>query len=94
VPETTAGARELLENYRPSLVGSRAAREIAELVLSQRPEGAPGAVQGLLAAEAVALLPPFARTMLNLRPPRLGALSGRVATKGMAAGLRWAFRQK
>ena len=51
-------------------------------------------MQALFAAEAVALLPPFARTMLGLRRQRLGALPGRLATQGMAAGLRWAFRQR
>ena len=94
VPETVADAGALLESYRPALAGSPAAREIAGLVLSQRPEGAPGAVQGLFGAEAVALLPPFARTMLGLRRQRLGALSGRLATQGMAAALRWAFHQR
>lgn len=94
VPQTVAGAQAVLDSFRPALVGSPAAREVADLVLSQRPEGAPGAVQRLLAAEAVALLPPFARTMLGLRRGGLSAMPGRLATQGMAAGLRWAFRQR
>jgi uncharacterized protein (DUF2236 family) len=94
VPESVAEAPALLERYRPALVGSAAAREVAALVLAQRPAGAPGAVQALLASEAVALLPPFARTMLGLRQNGLAAVPGRLATHGVAAGLRWAFRQR
>ena len=58
----------------------RAAREVADLVLSQRPKGAPPAVQALLGAEAVALLPPFARSMLGLERPGLAAIPARAAT--------------
>lgn len=94
VPESAAAAQALLERYRPVLVGSAAAREVAALVLAQRPAGAPGAIQALLASEAVALLPPFARTMLGLRQNGLAAVPGRLAAQGVAAGLRWAFRQR
>ncbi|MGN6498973.1 MAG: oxygenase MpaB family protein [Tsuneonella sp.] len=93
VPETSAEAADLLDSYRPQLVGSSGARELASLVLSQRPAGAPGAVQGLLAGEAVALLPSFARTMLGLGRSGLSAAPGRLATQAVGAGLRWAFRQ-
>ena len=66
---------------------------MAQLVLSQKPEGAPPAVQALLGAEAVALLPPFARSMLGLERPGLAAFPARAATWGMGKTLRWAFRQ-
>jgi hypothetical protein len=66
---------------------------VASLVLEQRPEGAPPAVQAVLGAEAVALLPAFARAMLGLRKPGLAALPARAATWGMGQTLRWAFGQ-
>lgn len=81
--------RELRQDLRPS----PEAREVAQLVLNQRPEGAPPAVQALLGTEAVALLPSFARAMLGLEKPGLTALPARAATWGMGKTLRWAFRQ-
>ena len=81
--------RDLRKDLRPSAE----AREIANLVLRQRPEGAPPAVQALLGTEAVALLPSFARAMLALEKPGLGAFPARAATWGMGKTLRWAFRQ-
>ena len=81
--------RELRKDLRPSAE----ARQIADLVLRQRPDGAPPAVQALLGTEAVALLPSFARAMLGLEKPGLGAFPARAATWGMGKTLRWAFRQ-
>lgn len=81
--------RELRKDLRPT----PAAREVADLVLTQRPEGAPPVVQDVLGAEAVALLPSFARAMLGLEKPGLAALPARAATWGMGKTLRWAFRQ-
>ena len=51
------------------------------------------AVQRLIATEAVALLPPFARSMLGLERPGLDGVAARVLTQGMGKTLRWAFRQ-
>ena len=87
--EAEALFRELRKDLRPS----PEAREVAQLVLTQRPEGAPPAVQALLGSEAVALLPAFARAMLGLEKPGLAALPARAATWGMGKTLRWAFRQ-
>lgn len=81
--------RELRRDLRPS----PEAREVADLILNQRTQGAPPAVQALLGAEAVALLPSFARAMLALEKPGLSALPARAATWGMGKTLRWAFRQ-
>ena len=47
----------------------------------------------IVGAEAVALLPPFARSMLGLERPGLAAFPARAATWGMGKTLRWAFRQ-
>ena len=87
--EAEAIFRELRGDLRPR----PEAREIAQLVLNQKPKGAPVAVQAVMGAEAVALLPSFARSMLGLERPGLGALPARAATWGMGKTLRWAFRQ-
>jgi uncharacterized protein (DUF2236 family) len=93
VPTNRAEAEAIFRELRGDLAASPAAREVADLVLSQRPKGAPPAVQALLGAEAVALLPPFARSMLGLERPGLAAIPARAATWGMGKTLRWAFRQ-
>jgi uncharacterized protein (DUF2236 family) len=93
VPETRAAAEALVQELRCDLAASDAARDIAKLVLNQRPEGAPVAVQRALGVAAVDLLPPFARTMLGLTRPLMGALPARLATRTMSETLRWAFRQ-
>lgn len=81
--------RELRKDLRPS----PQAREIADLVLKERSPGTPPALQAILGAEAVALLPSFARAMLGLEKPGLTALPARAATWGIGKTLRWAFRQ-
>ncbi|WP_370189155.1 oxygenase MpaB family protein [Qipengyuania sp.] len=93
VPENRREAEAIFREMRAELTSSPAAREIAQLVLTQRPRGSPPAVQAMLGAEAVALLPPFARSMLGLERPGLAALPARAATWGMGKTLRWAFRQ-
>ncbi|MCP2016999.1 MAG: oxygenase MpaB family protein [Erythrobacter sp.] len=93
VPTNRAEAEAIFRELRSDLAASPAAREVADLLLSQRPKGAPPAVQTLLGAEAVALLPPFARSMLGLERPGLAAIPARAATWGMGKTLRWAFRQ-
>ena len=93
VPVTQHEAEQLLTDFRAELRASPQAREIASLVLDQRPVGAPVAVQKALGSEAVALLPPYARSMLGLDRPGLLALPLRAATRGMGGTLRWAFGQ-
>lgn len=93
VPETKAEAEALILDMRSDLAASDAAREVASLVLTQRPEGAPVPVQRALGTAAVDLLPPYARTMLGLARPTTSAIPARFATKAMSGGLRWAFRQ-
>jgi uncharacterized protein (DUF2236 family) len=93
VPETKSDAEQMLRAMRPQLKRSPAAKEIAQLVLTQRPKGAPIAVQQMLGTAAVDLLPPFARSMLGLKNPGLAALPARVAAQAMGRTLRWAFRQ-
>ncbi len=93
VPLDRRDAEKIFRELRADLRASAEAREIADLVLNQRPEGAPRAVQAMLGAEAVALLPPFARSMLALDRPGLAAFPARAGTWGMGKTLRWAFRQ-
>ena len=93
VPIDRREAEAIFRDLRTDLAVSPAAREIAQLVLTQKPAGSPPAVQALLGAEAVALLPPFARSMLALERPGLAAIPARAATWGMGKTLRWAFRQ-
>ncbi|MFN2100173.1 oxygenase MpaB family protein [Altererythrobacter sp. MF3-039] len=93
VPVTTNEAESLFRELRSDLSASTAASEIASLVLSQRPENAPVALQKMLGTSAVDMLPPFARAMLGLRKPGMEALAARAATFGTGKSLRWAFRQ-
>jgi uncharacterized protein (DUF2236 family) len=93
VPEDCNEAELLMRELRGDLRTSPEAREVAQLVLSQRAPGTPVGVQAVLGAEAVAILPPFARTMLGLERPGISALPARAATWGVGKTLRWAFKQ-
>ena len=94
VPESRNDAEELFREMRADLRTSAEAREVAQLVLTQRSPGTPLGLQALLGADAVEMLPAFARPMLGLNRPGIGALPARAATWGMGKTLRWAFRQK
>jgi uncharacterized protein (DUF2236 family) len=94
VPVTRGEAVSLIADLRGDLATSEAAREISRLVLTQRPQGAPAGLQRALGTAAVDLLPPYARTMLGLSRPGLGAFPARAATRTMSETLRWAFRQR
>ena len=93
VPETRAEAERIFRELRRDLATSPEAREVAQLVLNQRPKAAPQAVQTMITADAVTMLPEWARTMLRLQRPILTAIPARAATWGMGRTLRWAFRQ-
>ena len=93
VPETRAEADRIFRELRHDLATSKEAREVAQLVLGQRPPGTPRSVQTMITADAVAMLPGWAAAMLNLQRPVLTALPARAATWGMGRTLRWAFRQ-
>ena len=93
VPVDRQEAQTIFHDLRRDLRTSPEAREVAQFVLSARPQGAPPAVQAMIATEAVALLPPFARSMLGLERPGLEAIPARALTWGMGKTLRWAFKQ-
>lgn len=93
VPETRREAEAIFRELRSDLQASAAAKEVAGLVLTQRSKGTPPGLQAMLGADAVAMLPPFARGMLGLSHPGLAAMPARAATWGMGRTLRWAFKQ-
>ncbi len=92
VPETRAAANEILRSMRPELLIDARTREVCDLILSQRPDDARGAIaQSVICDAAVSLLPPWARTMHGFRPSALKAPLVHLGTFGMAQTLRWAF---
>ena len=93
VPETKNEAEKLMRHFRGALRSSPEATEVARLVLTQKPDNAPRAVQKVLGTAAVELLPPYAREMLQLKKPGLEVLPARAAAMGVGRTLRWAFRQ-
>ena len=93
VPTSVAEAEAILRDLRNDLTTSKEAREVAQFVLAIRPQGFPVALQQAIAAEAVMLLPPFARSMLGLHRPGLAALPARATTRALGRTLRWAMRQ-
>ncbi|MDJ0642269.1 MAG: oxygenase MpaB family protein [Erythrobacter sp.] len=93
VPESRNEAESIFRELRTDLRSSPEAREVAQLVLSQRPKGTPPALQSIIRAESVAMLPDWARSMLRLQKPVLTAFPARAATWGVGRTLRWAFRQ-
>ena len=93
VPESRGEADALLREMRSELRPSPAASGIAQLVLTQRAQAGPMAVQRAIAICAVDLLPPFARAMLGLGKPGIERLAARGAVYGLGKTLRWALRQ-
>lgn len=93
VPISRNEAETIFRELRHDLRTSAEAREVAQLVLTQRPKGAPIGVQAILGADAVAMLPSWSRSMLGLNTPGLTALPARAATWGVGKTLRWAFKQ-
>jgi uncharacterized protein (DUF2236 family) len=94
VPETRAEAAALIADLRGDLAASDATRDVARLVLSQRPKGIPRPVQRALGTAAIDLLPPYARMMLDLRRPTASALPARLTTRTLSEAVRWAFGQR
>ena len=93
VPETKRDAEALFREFKSDLCTSPAAREVANLVLHQRPDGTPPGVQKVLGTAAVDLLPAFARSVLGLKQPGLELMPAKIAARAAGKTLRWAFRQ-
>ncbi|MER6516880.1 oxygenase MpaB family protein [Streptomyces sp. NPDC001553] len=93
-PLNRAELARLLAEYRPELRATPQAREAARFILRQPP--LPGAARGpyaVLAANAVALLPPWAPGLLGLSGARGGVSGGLVRLSGHAliGSIRWAM---
>jgi uncharacterized protein (DUF2236 family) len=93
VPCDRAGARRLLESYRPQLRNDARTREVRNLVLKAATADLLAArMQALGNQAAIDLLPDWARRMHGLPNPLLGRPLVRAGTLGVAHTLRWAFR--
>lgn len=92
VPKTRAGIVALIDRLRPQLRVDDRTREVARLVLDQRPPGmAARPVQQVTFQAAVDLLPDWARAMHGLHASSLSRPLVRGGTLAIARTLRWAF---
>ena len=93
VPRSRAAAEQLVERMRPQLLCDARTREVATIVLKQRPDNlAMAAAQRVIGQAAVDLLPDWAREMHGLRSTVMTRPFVRTSTLAMAKTLRWAFR--
>ncbi|WP_309057369.1 oxygenase MpaB family protein, partial [Streptomyces sp.] len=91
-PVTRAGLTARIAAYRPELRSTPEARATTRFLLAEPPLPAPAlAPYALLAAAAVELLPPWARSPLEL-PYRTRLLLpvGRAGGRAVTAAVRWA----
>ena len=90
-PTTEAGLRADIEAFRPELEGTVAARRVARFLLLDPPLPLPARpAYGVLAAGALATLPQWALTMLDLPAPvRLAARVGGPLGHGATSTVRW-----
>lgn len=92
VPRSRAEAMALIADFRPALSVTDRTREVARLVLEQKPRSVASApVQAMTFQAAVDLLPTWARAMHGLHAPVLTRPLVRAGTYGVAKTLRWAF---
>jgi uncharacterized protein (DUF2236 family) len=92
-PRTEAELAEQLAGYRPELAGTRQARQAARYLLLHPPLPIPARLPyGALASAAVGLMPAWTRWPLRLPYlPASEATLGRLAGRGVVAGIRWAM---
>ena len=93
VPRSRAEADRLIVAVRPELTVTDRTREVARIVLGQKPERL-GAmpVQAVAFQAAVDLLPDWARAMHGFTGSGLAEPLVSAGTLGLARTLRWAFR--
>jgi uncharacterized protein (DUF2236 family) len=91
-PRTEAELARRLEVYRPELAGTPEARAAARYLLLRPPLPVAARVPySALASAAVGLMPPWTRWPLRLPYlPVTEATLGRLAGRGVVAGIRWA----
>ncbi|WP_454886802.1 oxygenase MpaB family protein [Sphingomonas oryzagri] len=94
VPRSRTEADRLIATMRPELsVGDRT-REVARIVLGQKPDRISAMpVQALTFQAAVDLLPDWARAMHDIPGSGIAAPVVGTGTMGLARTLRWAFRE-
>jgi len=92
VPDDRAGARRLINDIRPLLRVDARTREVARLVLTQRPANRLAEPMHAMTMQAgIDLLPGWARRMHGLHQPIAGLPLLRLGTFGLASTIRWAF---
>jgi uncharacterized protein (DUF2236 family) len=92
VPRSRAEADALIAEMRPELRVDERTREVARIVLSQRPSNLAAQPVGLLTMNAaIDLLPDWARRMHGLSAPVIARPLVRAGTFGIASTVRWAF---
>jgi uncharacterized protein (DUF2236 family) len=93
VPTTRAEAEQLLEAMRTELVVDERTREVADIVMRQRPDNPlEASIQAMISEAAGDLLPVWAREMHDLRSSVVRQPLVRIGTLSAARTLRWAFR--
>jgi len=93
VPRSRAEAQALIATMRDALRADARTREVARILLGQRPPSVAAApVQALTFQAAIDLLPDWARRMHGLAGPGLATPAVRLGVRGVADTLRWAFR--
>ena len=93
VPLSRPEARGLIRSMRPQLLCDRRTREVARLVMNQKPPHAMAEpIQAITMHAAIDLLPDWARRMHGLSTPMLPRPLVHAGTLGIARTLRWAFQ--
>jgi uncharacterized protein (DUF2236 family) len=93
IPTTLAEANRLIAATRPALRVDARTREVARLLLRQKPPKVAFApLQAVTFQAAIDLLPAWARRMHGLADPPLVRPLLRAGTFGLAETVRWAFR--
>jgi uncharacterized protein (DUF2236 family) len=92
-PRNRAETRRVIEAMRPQMRSDARTREVARLVLTQKPPNRMAEpLQALTLQAGVDLLPGWARELHGLPSPVLSRPLVRAGTLGIARTLRWAFR--
>jgi uncharacterized protein (DUF2236 family) len=92
IPRTRADAEALIQSMRGDLAATDRSREVARLVLHQKPANRAAApIQAMVFQAAVDQLPEWARAMHDLQRSRLAKPLVERGTAALAGTLRWAF---
>jgi uncharacterized protein (DUF2236 family) len=93
IPYDRASAEGQTSSFLCDLGADHRTREVAQMVLRQRPPNlALGPMQAMTFTAAIDLLPDWARRMHGFPSPGVARPLVRLGTQGIARTLRWAFR--